>query len=69
MDMRSFKMSSSKTPNDYAEAPRTEALRCNQIHSDSILKQIFVEGLPDFMRYSMRYYWSVHKSSTLHDLS
>lgn len=55
-EMQSFKLPSSRTPNQYAEALWKTALRCNQVHTEYMLKGIFVGRLPYSIRDSMRSY-------------
>lgn len=53
---------------EYAEALWNEALGYNRVYHEYALKGIFIEGLPEFIRHSIRSYWGSQKNDKLHDL-
>lgn len=53
-DIMRFPQESNKLPTEYAEALWKKALRCNRFYDESVLKGIFIEGLPSSIHHSMK---------------
>lgn len=64
-----FTQPPTKSPTEYAEALWNKALRCDRVYDEYVLKGIFIEGLHESIRHSMRSYWGSRKNATVHDLA
>jgi len=57
------------SPQDYAHNLWTKALKCGTVHDEDRLKGIFIEGLHESIRQSVRNYWSKNGDADLQELA
>lgn len=68
-DMMNFTQTMSKLRKEYAEAHENRGLRYERVYDVYILKEIFIEGLPESIRQSMRSYWGSKIRARVHELA
>lgn len=63
-----YNQPSTMSTTHYVEALVSKSLGCGEVSDEYALNEIFIDGLPETVRHSMRWYWITHPRSTMYDL-
>lgn len=69
VDMANFKQPEGMFSVPYSQVLLEKALHCGHLYDELRLKEVFVEGLHDSIRFLIRPYWSAHKDVNLENLA
>lgn len=67
--IKNFKQRKHTSAVRYSEVMWEKAVRCGRFDEEACLKKVFIGGLHEPVRLSMRSYWRAHKEETLQSLA